>query len=127
MMVLVLSLWFALPDVAHAQTITIEGRNIYVSFTASLSSATATITYTEGSGQVEASVTGFAHFIDRPSVILSEALYDNSSNPTPGGASAGVSAPSGCSFFSIMSSCKYEVYINGTTYKGEIPYRKDFE
>lgn len=118
MTVSVLAIWFALPNVANAQTITIEGRNIYVTLVATSSSATATITYTEGSGQVKASTQGFAHHKDTPALITP--VSDSSSNPTPGGATASISLPSGYSFISVYSSCEYEVYINGTTYKDTI-------
>lgn len=116
-----LSIWFALPNVAYAKTVTIEGRNIYATLLASSSSATATISYTEGSGQVEAYLTGEAHSIVAPGVSVY--VPNGSSNPTPGGASASISALSGYKFTAVNSSCSYEVHIHGTTYKGTIPDR----
>lgn len=54
MTVSTLAIWFALPSVAHAETLIIEGRHVYTNITVSASSATATISYTEGSGQIYA-------------------------------------------------------------------------
>lgn len=125
MMVSVLLVWFALPNVACAKTVTVEGRNITATLTGSSSSATATIYYTEGSGQVVAYITGFPHYIEKPS-ILADAVHNESSNPTPGGASASVSAPDGCTFLFVLSSSRYTVYIDGTKYEGTIPDRLDF-
>lgn len=121
MAVSVFSIWFALPNVAYAKIVTIDGRNIEATLIASSSSATATISYTEGSGQVTASLTGDAHSILAPGVSL--LVPKGSSNPTPGGASASISAPSGYKFTAVDSSSSYEVYIHGTTYKGTIPDR----
>lgn len=125
MMVSALSVWFALPNVAYAKTFKTEGINIDTSFTANSSSATATISYSGGSGQVVASVTGYAHYTDRPSIMLQHPQYNSSSNPTPGGASASISAPSECSFFTVFASWSYEVYVNDTTYKDTISDRWD--
>ncbi len=125
MTVSALAIWFALPNMACAKTVTIEGRNIYATLTGNSSSATATISYTEGSGQVTAGITGFAHYNESPS-IMATPVHNSSSNPTPGGASASVSAPSGCSFFTVFSASEYAVYINGSLRNGTIEDRLDF-
>lgn len=119
MMVLVLSIWFASPDVAHAKTVTVEGRHINTSFTSSSSYASATISYTEGSGKVKATVNGYAYEKDDLGKTKTVSA-SNGFNSTPGGASASVSPPSGYRFYAADSSCSYEVYINGTTYSGTI-------
>lgn len=111
--------WFALPNVAHARTVTIEGRNIYTSITASVSSATATISYTEGPGQVRACVIGNARSILAPNVTMTVSGPKNS-NPTPGGVSSSVNAPDGWKFYGAYSECSYEVNIIGKTYAGGI-------
>lgn len=124
MVVSVLALWFALPDVAYARTVTIEGRKIESSFSASSSSAAASIYYTEGTGKVTASVNGYAYSNSYPETTK-KVSASNGSNPTPGGASASVNAPSGYRFYAADSSCSYEVYINGTTYSGTISDNTD--
>lgn len=119
MMVSVLSLWFALPDVAHAQTVTVEGRTVHTYLTVSSISATATISYSEGPGQVKARVTGHARSILAHNVTASARGPENS-NPTPGGVNSSVDAPDGWRFESASSWCKYEVYINDIKYEGNI-------
>lgn len=120
MMVSVLSLWFALPNVAHAKTVTVEGRSVHTSLLVSSSSATATISYTEGPGQVAVTLSGRACTPLNPlmSVAISE---KKNSNPTPGGSSVSISAPSGYIMCFAYSLCEYDVNINGTTYSGKIP------
>lgn len=119
MMVSALSLWFALPNVAHAKDITIEGRTIHTYLTGNSSSATATISYTEGPGQVKVRVTGYARDILDPNRLSSKSGPENS-NPAPGGASSNVSAPNGCEFYRATSACWFDVYINGITFSGPI-------
>lgn len=114
-----LAIWFALPNVANAKTTTVEGRNIYTSIIVSASSATATISYTEGPGQVTARAIGDARSKLAPNVTMS-VPGSESSNPTPGGVSASVGAPEGWEFYGGHSKCGYTVYINGTTYTGTI-------
>lgn len=123
MMVSVLSVWFALPNAAYAKTVTVEGRNINISFTSGSSKATATISYTEGSGKVKATVNGYAYNKDNTKVTTTETA-SNGYNLTPGGASASVSAPSGYTFYTADSSCSYEVYINGATYSARSRSRR---
>lgn len=124
MMVSVLSLWFASPDVAHAQTVSIEGRSVHTNLTANSSSVTATIYYTEGSGQVWARAKGDAYnLLDRNEVAL--VIGPENSNPTPGGVSASVGVPDGWRFRYAYSECRYELYINGTTYTGSISDKMD--
>ncbi|MCM1190924.1 MAG: hypothetical protein NC123_00410 [Butyrivibrio sp.] len=119
MMVSALSVWFALSNVAYAQTLTIEGRNIYTSLTVSSSSATVTISYTEGPGQVWASVTGEA--INKLIPTMGTSVQGGrNSNPTPGGVSSSVDAPNGWKFTGASSWCDYQLDINGTIYKNGI-------
>ena len=125
MTVSVLTIWFALPNMAYAKTVTIEGRTISATLTGNSSSATATISYTEGSGQVKADLTGYPHYIESPS-IMADPVHNSSSNPTPGGASASISASLWCDFLIVISASEYTVYINGTTHKGTIDDKLEF-
>ena len=119
MTVSVLAIWFALPNVANAKTVTVEGRNIYTSLTGNLSSVTASITYTEGSGSVGASVTGYACEIGHPENVTVVSA-NRGPNATPGGASANVSAPSGYKFYTSNASYSYTLTIGSATYSGNI-------
>lgn len=114
----VLSLWFASPDIAQAKTIQIEGRNINMTLTASPSTAIATISFTEGSGQVKVCVTGQARSLVAPNVTMSIPGPLNS-NPTPGGVSSTVSALEGWKFEGASAQYGYDLDINGTRYSGE--------
>lgn len=118
-MVSVLSMWSAMPNAAYAKSITIEGKTINTSLTGGAGSVTATISYTQGPKSVSASVTGYACDKNHPEKTTSVSASDGP-NATPGGASAGVSAPSGYRFYAANSSCGYTVIINGTTYEGTI-------
>lgn len=119
MTISVLSVWFVLPNVAHAKTVTIEGRNINTSFIKSSSSAIVSISYSEGPGKVKAIVNGYAYKVANPQETKTVS-DSNGYNSTPGGASASVSASTGYVFYTADSKCLYEVYINDTTYSGEI-------
>lgn len=123
MTVSVLAIWFALPNVANAETLTIEGRHIYTYITVSASSATATISYTEGPGQIYATITGEKRNNLFPTMIGTVPGPRNSGS-TPGGVTSSVTAPDGWSFYGANATYEYELSINGTTYKGMIPEHK---
>lgn len=123
MTVSTLAIWFALPSVAHAETLIIEGRHVYTNITVSASSATATISYTEGSGQIYNTVNGEKrnNLFD---TMVGTVPGPRNTNPTPGGVSSSVEAPSGWHFYAANAVFEYELSINGTTYRGTIPERK---
>ena len=108
-----------LPNMVHAQTISVGNKTISVSLFGSTSEVTAVTSYTQGPGSVGVSVTGYAYKNSNPN--LTKTLNDSRSPiTTPGGVAASVSAPSGYRFYKASSKHSYSVGGASGTYDDSI-------
>lgn len=114
-MVSVLAIWFALPNTAQAKTITIGGADLYYSLGGSASSVTATVSFTQGSGSLNVSVTGYAYNIADPEIT--KRISNSARCSIPSGTSASI-GETGYRFYSANAAYAYDITLGGNNYKG---------